>query len=437
MEKEKETVASQRTYILFDKNRNITVASNSPVVYGDQMSRPIEYKDDLTLLVGKRLPHQFTRVEDYSVKPMSELRVALICNWLTKCGISTYSQYLHGAMKPLVKEIGIFSEDAVFKTGEDTPEVHRCWNRGESLLPLAKKVIDWNPDFIIVQHEFGIFPNLFYLMQLMEQFSTIPYVVTMHSVFEHLDKIVYSDSVRNVVVHSQQAKDVLLKYGHNNNIHVIPHGCIPQYQMHDISELWNICHNPYTIMQFGFGFQYKGVERALEAIHYLKNHDPKFKNIYYFYLLSENEYTRHAHDEYYRTLMEKIKTLGLEPNVAINRKFQTNKMLSLYLRLAKLAIFPYVTSPNNTVYAASGAIRVAMSHGIPVIASDAHLFDDLEGVVPRPNDHISLSKQIDAVFSSREYRDELLAKATRFLAQNSWDFAAKQYLNLYVTILSA
>jgi glycosyltransferase involved in cell wall biosynthesis len=431
-----------KLFISFDSSRIITAVSDHPIVIRGETAREIDVRNMTEgyqlSLVGKRIPPQFLKAEDYMLKPTSELRIALICNWQTKCGISTYSKYLHDAMKPMVKEIGIFSEDATEteRTGEDSESVFRCWNRGQSLLPLARKVLDWNPDFIIVQHEFGIFPNLFYFMQMMQQFSNTPYAVTMHSIFEHLDKIVYSDCVKNIVVHSQQAKDILLKNGHNTNIHVIGHGCIPQSSMADVSELWNICHNPFTIMQFGFGFQYKGVERALEAIHQLKMNHEKYKNIFYFYLLSENEHTKRSHDDYYRTLMEKIHSLGLEANVAINRKFQTDKMLSLYLRLAKLAIFPYVTTTNNTVYAASGAVRVAMSHRIPVIASDAHLFDDLNGVIPRPGDADTLASTIDEVFSDSVFRQGLLDKGNKFLADNSWDCAAKKYIQLYENIMS-
>lgn len=414
-------------FISFDANRVITVVSDHPISVDGETTRELNIRDGKHL-VGKKLPQKYTKSEDYVVKPTSELRVAIVCNWLTKCGISTYSKYLVDAIKPLVSEVRIFSEHSTSITGEDGPEVDRCWNRGECLVPLADRILDWNPDFIIIQHEYGIFPNLFYFMQLMQKLENVPYVVTLHSVYEHLDKIVYSNSIKNIVVHSKQGKEVLLKHGHNSDIHVIPHGCVA---FDEVPEVWNLCHNPYTIVQFGFGFQYKGVDRALDAIHHLKTTDKKFENIFYMYLLSENEHTRHVHNEYYKTLTDKIKALDLDRNVAILRKFQTDQMLNLYLRLAKLAIFPYINNPNNTVFAASGAIRIAMANKTPVIASESHLFDDLEGVVPRPTNHLGLAKEIDEIFSNGLYRQAIVQREHDFISRTSWESAALAYLEIY------
>ena len=300
-------------YLSFDKNRIVTTVSDYPIEIVGEVSRKIKSKDGS--IVGKRLPHQLTKAEDYVVKPASELRVAIVCNWQTKCGISTYSKFLVDALRKQVKEIRIFSEHAESTTGPDSDEVVRCWNRGKNLLSLANQILDWNPDFIIIQHEYGIFPNLFHFMQFMEKLDNVPYVVTLHSVYEHLDKIVYSNSIKNIVVHTQPGKDILLNHGHNGQIDVIPHGCV---QFNDFKEVWNLCHNPYTILQFGFGFEYKGVDRALDAIAYLKANDQKFENIFYMYLLSENEHTRNVHNSYYKMLTEKIKTLGLANAVIKN-----------------------------------------------------------------------------------------------------------------------
>lgn len=363
-------------------------------------------------------------------KPISELRIAIICNWNAKCGISTYSKYLVDAIRPKVKEVRVFSEIVPNTTAPDDETVDRCWKRGQCLLPLVEKIKAWNPDFIIIQHEYGIFPNAFYFMQMMQSLEDFPYVVTLHSVYEHLDKIVYSSCIRDMVVHSENGKKVLLAHGNTNNIHVIPHGCV-RYE--NVEELWNIFLNPYTVIQFGFGFAYKGVDRALEAVKILKD-DPKFKDIFYVYLCSENDFTSRIHLEYYQALMKKVDELGLRENVVIIRKYQSEETLNLFLRLAKLAIFPYLNMPNNTVYAASGAIRIAMANQIPIIASDAHIFDDLEGILPRPADAQALAREIDEIFSNGEYRKGIQTRIKDFIGGNTWEISADRYLELYPII---
>ena len=410
----------------FDESRMINVVSDTPIEVEGQL---VEFIRGANKFIGRKVPGKWGK-EVNVAKPTSELRVAVICNWQTKCGISTYSKYLVDAIRPKVQEIRIFSEVATVMTGVDSTEVERCWKRGECMIPMIKKVLEWKPDFVIIQHEYGIFPNAFYFMQMMQMLEGTPYAVTLHSVYEHLDKIVYSACIKNIVVHTQEGKDILTKAGNTNKIDVIPHGCV---SFPDVQELWNICQNPYTMIQFGFGFAYKGVERALDAIHYLKNIDEKFKNIFYIYLLSENEHTAKIHHQYYKDLMEKIKELDIQQNVAIVRKYQTDQMINLYLRLAKLAIFPYLNNPNSTVYAASGAIRIALANKIPVIASESHLFDDLDNYVPRPRDHVGLAEEIDKIFSDSEYKTNLVTIGQGYIQKNNWDFAANQYLAVYTS----
>jgi glycosyltransferase involved in cell wall biosynthesis len=411
-------------YVSLDRNNVVVAVSTSRFSVDGAESFRVLDGAVANKVIGKRL----RKFEDTSVKPTSELRVAIVCNWQTKCGISTYSKYLVDALRPLVKEIRIFSEVASFRTDVDGPEVERCWKRGECLVPMTKKVLEWKPDFVIIQHEYGIFPNAFYFMQMMQQFENTPYAVTLHSIYEHLDKLVYSSCIKNMVVHSEPGKEILRRMGNTNNISVIPHGCV-FYE--DTSELWNICLNPYTILQFGFGFAYKGVERGLEAIAHLKARDDKFRRIFYIVLISENDYNSRHHLEYYHRLCDKIKELDLEENVALVRKFHSEQMLCLYLRLAKLAIFPYINNPNNTVFGASGAIRLAVANRIPVIASESHLFDDFEGVVPRPDNPISLADEIDRVFSNELYKRRIIDGCEGYQHRTSWSNVAQQYLDLY------
>jgi glycosyltransferase involved in cell wall biosynthesis len=385
---------------------------------------------DPRAIIGKPVPAELLGQDDPIVKPNSELKIAFVCNWQTKCGISTYSKYLVDAMLPKVGQIRIFSEIVPSTTAPDGPEVERCWKRGESLIPLCERVIEWSPDLIVIQHEYGIFPNAFHFMQMMQQFGGIPTIVTMHSVYQHLDKLVYSECVRNIIVHSGAARDMLKQLGNTNNIYVVPHGCVA---FDDVQEIYNNCFNPYTIMQFGFGFEYKGVERALDALAILKN-DPKFENIFYFMLISENDFNGRAHLEYYHKLLAKVDALGLKKNVALYRKYQTEQMLNNYLRLAKMAIFPYINNPDNTVFGASGAARIAVANKIPVVVSESHLFDDFEGVLPRPDSPQALAREIDEIFSNATYRESIIRKSQDFIRENAWTRVADQYLAVYAGV---
>ena len=415
-------------YVAYNKKNVITAVSEKPFSITGQTTVLKDYpvpRTEWHKLIG-------TKLNQGQHKQVADLRVAFICNWNDFCGISTYTKFLVDAITPKVKELHIFSESLpTLPTTPDGPNVTRCWERGKSMKSAIDKVLEWKPDFIIVQHEFGIFPKASFFLQMLQLIEEVPYVVTMHSIYEHLDKSVCTSAVKNIVVHSNEAMQCLRKTGNNSKVFVIPHGCIILDDV-EKKELWNIFQTPYALVQFGFGFFYKGVDKVLDAIHYLKQTYPdKYKEIFYCYLCSDNVHTSIVHAQYYDFLLNKIEKLDLHDNAVIIKKFQTDKTINHYLRTAKIALFPYVSDPNNMVFGASGAIRIAMANGIPVIASDTHMYDDLEGVIPRPADHIELAKEIDKIFSSEIYRNNLLKRISNYIIENNWDVTADRYIGLY------
>lgn len=416
-------------YVAHNKKNIITAVSDKPFSITGQTTMLKESlpRSEWHKLIGKKINHG-------QHKQVSDLRVAFICNWNDFCGISTYTKFLADAITPKVKEIHIFSES--LPTPPTTPDgsnVTRCWERGKSMKSAIDKVLAWKPDFIIVQHEFGIFPKASFFLQMLQLIEDVPYVVTMHSIYEHLDKSVCTSAVKNIVVHSKEAMECLRKTGNSSNVFIIPHGCIIIDDA-EKKELWNIFQTPYALIQFGFGFFYKGVDKVLDAIHYLKTTNSKYKEIFYCYLCSDNIHTSIVHAKYYEFLLDKIDKLDLHDNVVIIKKFQTDQTINHYLRTAKVALFPYVADPNNIVFGASGAIRIAMANNIPVIASDTHMFDDLEDVIPRPPDHVGLAKEIDKIFSSEIYRNKLLEKINNYINENNWNITSNRYLELYKSV---
>ena len=88
-------------YILTDENdkikgifdREITTINKNDKLYN---IRKIKNEN----IIGKKIG---------TMNP-NEMKIAIVCNWRTPCGISTYSKYLFDALKNKVKEIKIFSE---------------------------------------------------------------------------------------------------------------------------------------------------------------------------------------------------------------------------------------------------------------------------------------------------------------------------------------
>lgn len=414
-------------YLSYDKNNIVRTISNKPIKIADcqTIETQINYDNDI---IGKMIING-------PKKDISEIKVALICNWGDKCGIASYTQMLIEKLRPKVGEIKIFAEEIQDSNEEQdlNDNVKRCWKRGETMIPVFNEIKQWNADFVFIQHEFGIFPKATHFLKLLELLDQIPYVITLHSVYEHLDKTICSAYIKNMIVHTEEGKNSLHKLGHLNNVHVIYHGCV-EYKDH--SELWNIFQNEYSIIQFGFGFNYKGVDCAIDAIAHLKETQPnKFNEIFFCYMCTESPHTRKIQNNYYNYLNNKVKELNLENNIVIVRGFLSESHICNFLRTAKLAIFPYKNDEKNVVYGASGAIRKAMANGIPIIASDCHLFDDMNGVIPRVSNHVELAAEIDKVFSDQSYRKELISKNLDFVQNHSWENVAQQHLAVFKQII--
>jgi glycosyltransferase involved in cell wall biosynthesis len=414
-----------KKYISYGKDKSIKVISTSDFELVDSKGHVAKTDDPISLY------QKFIKKEDKD----TPIKIGYICNWNQQCGISTYSKFIFDELKSLVDEYKIFSE-LPFDQEEDTKEnIVYCWRRGEHLKKLLNEIKEYNPNFILIQHEWGIFPKAGFFMSFITELKRlhIPVIVALHSVYDHLDKIIPLSVLDNVIVHSSNAKGLLERLKFKGNVFVIPHGC-PEVKKYE--EVWNIFQTPYLIFGFGFGFKYKGVDIAIDAIKYLKETDEKFKDILYVYVCSESDTNKGIHEYYYNTLSEKVEKEGLEDNVLLIRGFLEDEMLDIYLKTVKMVIFPYVSDPTNSVFGSSGAIKIAMSYNMPVIASKSHLFDDIEGYAIRIGDYKELATEIDKLFSSEDYRKQFIDKAHDYIEENTWKKSAERYFNVIKEVRS-
>jgi glycosyltransferase involved in cell wall biosynthesis len=102
--------------------------------------------------------------------------------------------------------------------------------------------------------------------------------------------------------------------------------------------------------------------------------------------------------------------------------------LILFLRLFKVAVFPYLVTEDNRVYGATGAARLAMATGTPTVVSESHLFDDLTGVSPRPSSAEELADELGKLFNDSRYRDDMISTQSKYVNETTWDRVADMYL---------
>lgn len=366
-------------------------------------------------------------------KSLKDMKVAFVGNWKMICGISTYSEKLWPELAKHLGNIRLFIERNPDPTGNvlsfgerllSEDDVVECWKRGEPTSDLVQKLKEYDPDIVFIQHEFGLWPNARYWMSLVNQMFSKRVIVTMHSVFHHRDKTICEAVIPEIVVHLEGAKEVLVSEKKvSGKVTVIPHGCD---QQNDKTKLWNLYRSPRTFIQIGFGFHYKGWETSLRAVSVLKK---KYPDVFFTGIFSESPYNKVLHEVYYQDLMKIVDELSLQENVALIRGFQSDEVLDSFLRTNQVAVFPYISTEQHEVFGASGAARMAMSKGIPVITSRVNHFSDLPSV--KASDENELAEELEKLFNDWKAKKKQIELQTQFIEENSWSEAAKQYIDLF------
>lgn len=340
-------------------------------------------------------------------RKIDHMKVALVTPWNIPCGISTYAEMLADALKNKV-DLYILPE------GDH-------WKRGEPLTKLVQAIKHLDPDVVHVQHEYGLFPDARHWLAFLSQLIEYRVLVTLHSVYRHEDKTICEAACPNVIVHSPGARQVLLDKGINRPIEVIPHGC--RHEPNN-QKLWNLYRSSHTVMQFGFGFRYKGWEQSLAIIAELKKTTP---DVFFTGIFSTTTID-HGMRLYMGELQDLAKKLGIEENIALIPGFMSEVALSSYLRTSAVGLFPYVSHQDHECWGASGAARLAMAHCLPIVGSAMHHFDDLEGVVPRPRTIEDAAGEIKKLWEDPSAQ---LKRQNEYLKANSWDAVADLHIRAY------
>ena len=355
--------------------------------------------------------------------PANQMRVAMISRYGVNCGIATYSHYLCEQLRPRVKELRIFSEGSELP-GDDKDNVIRCWENSNDYSKILENMEKYDPDIIYVQHEYGCFNNAtswnLLIGHLSSNWRTI---VILHSVYEHPSKLIFEAPCQEVIVHSLGSKELLIRRGVSHcKIHCIPHGCLVDQTM-DMK--YSSVGSKHVIFQYGFGYEYKGWENAIEIVDRLR---VTYPDVVYIGIFNISKYTEDFNIQYYNNLMNKVKSRKLEKHFVLHRGFRHENILISYLCQSQVAIFPYWNHPDWLVHGASGAVRLALASGVPTVVGDVPFFSEFKGHVPVCGTLQEYIEVISKIFDDHNYRQDIIDKTKKFIGERSWDKIAEWYL---------
>jgi glycosyltransferase involved in cell wall biosynthesis len=394
--------------------------------------KDLEYLSDEEIITTCHIRNDQV-VSKRSQKPMSEMRVAFVGNWKQQCGIASFNHSLWSEIAKHIKEFKLFVETIEKPIGDildfqgvqlSSDQVVQCWQRGKSLQQLSDAVKEYQPDIVLISHEWGLFPQAMFWLSFLTQLSEYRIIVNMHSVYpHHYDKIICEAAIPEIVVHLEAAKDNLTQdKGIVIPVSVIPHGC----DTLDKSQLWNFYQSEHTFIQSGFGFRYKNFEHSIRAAALLKE---KYSDVFFTAVFSESPHNQAQHQLYYNQLIDLVEQLGLQNNVAIVRGYQSEAVMKSYLKTNKVAVFPYASEPQHLVYGASGSARTAFAANICVISSNIPHFSDLPTIKAETPEEIA--KHLDRLFSDPVAVKTQLDRQHKHLIEYSWAKTGEKYAQLF------
>ncbi|WP_421870145.1 glycosyltransferase [Pararhizobium sp.] len=308
-------------------------------------------------------------------------KIDLITTWHQRCGIATYSEHLYSTEAFNGRIANIFSrividEDRIDTSDDPDERVNRLWSydhRGIDRLIDALNSAD--SPILWWQHHPGHFSydDMIRVTGVLANSRYKVRVITMHNVKEVALKgeLDWVKSFDRVFVHSVGDADLLSKAGQRNVV-VIPHG-FQRANEEPRSE-----NDVFTIGSFGFLFKHKNIDLLVAAVGRLKSMVADDVRLVLLNCVTDAEQSLEAQ----RQTETVIDALDLRGTVETDYSFLPENEIVSRLSQCDLLVFPYGDS-NET---ATGAVRVALLAGAPILCSSSPVLNDLSRISHRISD---------------------------------------------------
>ncbi len=293
--------------------------------------------------------------------------IGWITTWGIRCGIATYSRFLIEEMK----------DDVVILCQSGEGEVEGaipCWKRDSNIFSgIIAQIAAKGIDTVVIQHQPGLL-RFSYLNELLLKLAEmeVKVFITMHNTRDRsiifpskrIEKVVEGlKTCSTVMVHSKADVENLEKLGITTNVALIPHGIYPPPSQ----SAETLPVNGRVLGTFGFLLPHKGQIQLVEAFERLPGWDQLL-------LLCA---TREGSGKMENKINSLIKEKGLENRVKLVTEFLDDEIAIATLAKCELLAFPY----QKTNESASGAVRMGVASGVPIVVSPIPIFDDIEGAI--------------------------------------------------------
>ena len=355
-----------------------------------------------------------------SVPSNCEQEALLLTTYNQKCGIATYSANIVNAFANAGQRFQVIGES--IRPSElaepDEQYVARIWTRDEnlvtSMLSYLKTMRQAKP--LLIQYHPGFFSwrDLgIFALEARRYVTTV--TIEIHStdgaetdVRYFLGKI---GGATNIIVHNgtDYVKIVSNKKDHKN-VYLMPHPT-PTYSPARNTPNIPAAANAVRLFSFGICWPHKQFEKVIEVVRRLKNRGiDASATIITSIVEADATSVLYAHDLWnYREVMD------LSSDVEIINDFLPTEEIVEIASTSTVALFPY----KDVNEGASGAVRVAMASGIPILTSNSTIFEDIKYICAScdVDDARMICKEVQQIQLDRE---AILNKQAAYIDYTSW-----------------
>lgn len=349
----------------------------------------------------------------------------------TRCGLATFNRSLVQAMsrnRGTTRGLQVVAVSPQAGT-ELPPEVVAVVDPGRSPVPAATS------DFVILQHEFGIYgtEDGIAVLDILEQLAA-PSFVVLHTVLSDPSRrqreIVEGMALQaeSLVVMSEAARSRLeVNYDlHGCPVVTIPHGSWLTDRHRSVPRSRPI------VLTWGLLGPGKGLEQGIRALTRLRHLDNK--PLYVIAGQTHPNVLRGQGERYRRQLADLAVDLGVDSMVRFINRYLTSADLASLRGLADVCLLPYESREQVT----SGALVEAIGAGVPVVATKfphaVELLGSGAGRLVGHDDPAGIAEAIELYLTDPGAVATANAAIDRVRPSLSWLTVAQRYESLMVGV---
>ncbi len=362
-----------------------------------------------------------------TVAPRKVRHIGFVSTWNTRCGIAEYTRYVIDNLGDDLR-YSVFAAETGDRVRPDGEEVVRCWNSTNELEKswdeagaLARTIVARNVDLVWVQFNFGFFAPeaLEYLIDEVHR-AGLPIFVTLHTTNnERFLRLAAALRKADLTIVHREHDVRLLMAERVERVILQEHGIsAPRFP--------NKTRNPpirslgFTVASFGFFLDKKGIHELLVSFAAALHIRPglRLKLLNSLYPIPESA-------QYAASCLKLARDLGIASHLTLSTGFLDEATVLDELHSSELIVLPYVESTES----ASGAIRLPMASGTPILCSNVSLFDEFAGAVHRypVGDRIALATAIVQLASDPEKLHQFSVRQREIVEQFSWPRVCRRF----------